>query len=53
MISVFKFSVIGGVFLTWFADSVLFSIMLKTTFEDGVDTTQDLIDRDMSLGIIL
>ena len=53
IISVFKFSVIGGVFLTWFADSVLFSMMVKTEFEDGVDTTQDLIDRDMSLGIIL
>ena len=52
MISVFKFSVIGGVFLSWFADSVLFSIMVKTEFQDGIDTIQDLIDRDMSLGII-
>ena len=51
MISVFKFCVIGGVFLLWFADSMLFSMMVKTTFEDGVDTHQDLVDRDMSLGI--
>ena len=35
-----------------FADAVLFDMMLKTSFEDGVDTDQDLIDREMSLGII-
>ena len=35
MISVYKFCVIGGIFLTWFADSVLFSIMVKTEFQDG------------------
>ena len=52
MISVFKFSVIWGIFLAWFVDSVLFSMMVKTEFQDGVDTVQDLIDRDMSLGII-
>ena len=51
MISVFKFCVIGGVFLHMFADSMLFDMMLKTAYEDGVDTPQDLIDRDMSLGI--
>ena len=51
-VSVFKFCVIGGLFLAWFADSVLFTIMIKTEYEDGVDTTQDLIDRDMSLGVI-
>ena len=49
--SVFKFCVIGGVFLLWFADSMLFSMMVKTTFQDGVDTHQDLLDREMSLGI--
>ena len=48
----YKFSVIGGIFLTWFADSMLFSMMVKTEFTDGVDTTKDLIERDMSLGII-
>ena len=51
MISVFKFCVIGGVFLHMFADSMLFDMMLKTAHQDGVDTPQDLIDRDMSLGI--
>ena len=51
MISVFKFWVIGGIFLHMFADSLLFSKMLTTAFEDGVDTHQDLIVRDMSLGI--
>ena len=50
--SVFKFCVIGGIFLHWFTDSMLFSTMLKTGYEDGVDTLQDLIDRDMSLGRI-
>ena len=34
-----------------FADSMLFDMMLKTAYQDGVDTPQDLIDRDMSLGI--
>ena len=52
MISVYKFCVIGGIFLTWFADSMLFSMMVKTEFTDGVETHQDLIDRDMSLGIL-
>ena len=52
MILVYKFSVIGGIFLTWFADSMLFSMMVKTDFTDGVETPQDLIDKDMSLGII-
>ena len=51
MISVFKFWVIGGIFLHMFADSLLFDMVLKTAYEDGVDTHQDLIDRDMSLGI--
>ena len=49
-ISVFKFWTIGGIFLHMFADSVLFDMMLKTAYEDGIDTHQDLIDRDMSLG---
>ena len=52
MISVYKFCVIGGIFLTWFADSMLFSMMVKTEFTDGVETHQDLIDRDMTLGIL-
>ena len=50
--SVYKFCVIGGIFLHWFTDSMLFSTMLKTGYEDGVETIQDLIDRDMSLGRI-
>ena len=49
-ISVFKFCVIWGVWLALFADALLFDHMLKTGYEDGVDTIQDLIDRDMSLG---
>ena len=53
MISVYKFCVIGGIFLQMFADSLLFDMMLNTAYEDGVDTHQDLIDRDISLGIIL
>ena len=52
MKSVFKFWTIGGVFLHMFADSMLFDMMLKTAYQDGVDTPQDLIDRDMTLGII-
>ena len=52
MISVYKFSVIGGIFLTWFADSMLFSMMVKTNFAKPVDTIQDLFDRDMTIGII-
>ena len=51
-ISVFKFWVIGGIFLHMFADSMLFDMMLKTAYQDGVDTHKDLIDRDMCLGII-
>ena len=35
-----------------FADSMLFDMMLKTAYQDGVDIPQDLIDRDMTLGII-
>ena len=46
----FKFAVIGGIFLTWFADAVLFGIMVQTEFADEVETTQDLVDMDMSLG---
>ena len=52
MISVFKFSIIYGICMSLFADAILFDMMLKTAFGDGVDTIQDLIDRDMSLGII-
>ena len=34
-----------------FSDALLFDMMLNTAFEDGVDTIEDLIDRDMRLGI--
>ena len=47
---VFKFCVLWGVWLALFADALLFDHMLKTGYEDGVDTIQDLINRDMSLG---
>ena len=50
-VTVFKFCVIGGIFLIWFADSVLFTMMIKTEFEKPVDSPQDLLDREMSLGI--
>ena len=50
MISVFKFCVFWGIFLTWFADSLLFDMMIKTSFKDGVDQIQDLIDKDIRLG---
>ena len=50
MISVFKFWTIGGIFLYMFSDALLFDMMLNTAFQDGIDTIQDLIDRDMSLG---
>ena len=52
MISVFKFCVIYGICLCLFVDAILFDHMLKTAFEDGVDTNEDLIERDMYLGII-
>ena len=48
---VFKFWVIGGIFLHMFADALLFDMVLNTAFEDGVDTHEDLIERDMFLGI--
>ena len=53
IVIVFKFCVIGGIFLQMFADSLLFDMMLNTAYEDGVDTYQDLIDRNIRLGIIL
>ena len=34
-----------------FSDALLFDMMLNTAYEDGIDTIQDLIDRDMSIGI--
>ena len=52
MISVFKFCVIWGIFLSLFADSLLFDMMIKTVYKDGVNTIQDLIDKDMLLGNI-
>ena len=53
MISVFKFCVIGGIFLHMFADAVLFDMMLKTAYEDGIDNETDLIERHVSLGKII
>ena len=50
MISVFKFWTIGGIFLYMFSDALLFDMMLNTAYQDGIDTIQDLVDRDMSLG---
>ena len=52
ILSVFKFCVIWGIFLTWFADALLFDMMIKTSYKDGVNTIQDLIDRDMTLSNI-
>ena len=49
-ISVFKICVIWGIFVGWFADALLFDMMIKTSYKDGVDTIQDFIDRDMFLG---
>ena len=51
MISVFKFWTIGGIFLYMFSDALLFDMVLNTAFQDGIDSIQDLNDRDMSLGI--
>ena len=50
-VSVFKFCVIGGIFLIWFADSVLFTMMIRTEFQKPIDTHQDLLDSEMSMGI--
>ena len=33
-----------------FSDALLFDMMLNTAFEDGIDTIEDLIDMDISLG---
>ena len=51
MILLFKFWTIGGIFLYMFSDALLFDMMLNTAFQDGIDTIQDLVDRDMSLGM--
>ena len=48
--SVFKFCVIWGIFLTWFADALLFDMMISTDYEEPVDSVEDLIERDMTLG---
>ena len=53
MISVFKFFVIYGICLCLFVDAILFDMVLKTAFEDGIDDHEDLIDRDMSLSNII
>ena len=44
---------IGGIFLNWFVDSMLFSMMIRTSFNEPVKTVQDLVDREMSLGDIV
>ena len=51
--SVFKFCVIWGIFLTWFADALLFDMMISTDYEEPVDSVEDLIERDMTLGKVL
>ena len=48
-ISVFKFCVIWGIFLTWFAEALLFDMMVSTDFEEPIDSIDDLIERDMTL----
>ena len=52
-LSVFKFCIIWGIWMALFADALLFDHMLKSGYEEGVDTIEDLIDRDMSLGIMI
>ena len=52
-LSVFKFCVIWGIFLTWFADALLFDMMISTDYEEPVDSMEDLIERDMTLGKVL
>ena len=52
ILSVFKFCVIWGIFLTWFANALLFDMMIKTSYKDGVNSQQELIDRDMTLSNI-
>ena len=47
--SVFKFCVIWGIFLTWFAEALLFDMMVSTDFEEPIDSIDDLIERDMTL----
>ena len=49
----FKFCVIWGIFLTWFADALLFDMMISTDYEEPVDSMEDLIERDMTLGKVL
>ena len=49
-IKVFKYCVLGGIFIFWFFDAMFFSMLIKEEFEDGVNTVQDLIYRDMELG---
>ena len=51
--SVFKFCVIWGIFLTWFAEALLFDMMISTDYEEPVDSVEDLIERDMTLGKVL
>ena len=41
---------IGGIFLFWFFDALFFTMFIKEEFGEGVDSIDDLIERDMSLG---
>ena len=50
--SVFKLSVIWGMFLFYFFDAMFFTMLIKEEYLEPVKTHQDLIDRDMSLGSI-
>ena len=50
ILSVFKFCVIWGIFLTWFADSLLFDMMIKTEFGDPITSMEELKDRSLTLG---
>ena len=49
-IIVFKFCVIGGIFLFWFFGALFFTMFIKEEYGEGVDRIEDLIERDMSLG---
>ena len=41
---------IGGIFLFWFFDALFFTMFIKEEFGEGVDSIDDLIERDMALG---
>ena len=43
---------IWGIFLTWFADALLFDTMIKTSYEEPINSIDDLIERDMTLSTL-